>query len=79
MSRRIDFINPFGTSAYDGLIAETLTTYAAQGTELTISHLRGCPPDIDYYYNKHLVETALFELLRAAGTPEFKEIQGLIK
>jgi nicotinamidase-related amidase len=25
------------------------------------------------------VETALFELLRAAGTPEFKEIQGLIK
>ena len=25
------------------------------------------------------VETALFELLGAAGTPEFKEIQGLIK
>jgi hypothetical protein len=25
------------------------------------------------------VETALFELLRAAGTPEFKEIQALIK
>jgi allantoin racemase len=61
MSRRIDFINPFGTPAYDGLIAETLNAYAAQGTELTISHLRGCPPDIDYYYNKHLVETALFE------------------
>src|ERR1051325_3728116 len=61
MSRRIDFINPFGTPAYDGLIAETLTAYAAQGTELTISHLRGCPLDIDYNYNKHLVETALFE------------------
>ena len=38
MSRRIDFINPFGTSAYDGLITETLNAYAAQGTELTISH-----------------------------------------
>jgi hypothetical protein len=25
------------------------------------------------------VETALFELLREAGTPEFKEIQRLIK
>jgi nicotinamidase-related amidase len=25
------------------------------------------------------VETALFELLRQAGTPEFKEIQGLVK
>ena len=25
------------------------------------------------------VETALFELLRAAGTPEFKEIQALVK
>ena len=25
------------------------------------------------------VETALFELLREAGTPEFKEMQGLIK
>ncbi len=25
------------------------------------------------------VETALFELLREAGTPEFKEIQGLVK
>src|SRR6187431_36516 len=61
MSRRIDFINPFGTEAYDGLIAETLNAYAGEGTDLTISHLRGCPPDIDYYYNKHLMETALFE------------------
>jgi allantoin racemase len=61
MSRRIDFINPFGTPAYDGLITETLNAYAAQGTELTISHLQGCPLDIDYYYNKHLMETALFE------------------
>jgi hypothetical protein len=25
------------------------------------------------------VETALFELLRTAGTPEFKEIQALVK
>ena len=61
MTRRIDFINPFGTSAYDGLIAETLNAYAGEGTELAISHLRGSPPDIDYYYNKHLMETALFE------------------
>src|SRR4026207_1414823 len=61
MTRRIDFINPFGTEAYDGLIAETLNAYAGEGTDLTISHLRGCPPDIDYYYNKHLMETALFE------------------
>ncbi len=66
MRRRIEFINPFGTTAYDGLIAETLGDSAAEGTELSITHLRNCPPDIDYYYNKHLMETVLFERVMRA-------------
>ncbi len=61
MGSRIDFVNPFGTLAYDGIIAETLTAYAAEGTELTISHLANCPADIDFYYSKHLMETVLYE------------------
>lgn len=61
MPRKIDFINPFGTVAYDGLIRETLAHYAAEGTELRITHLEGCPPDIDYFYSKHLMESVLFE------------------
>ncbi|MEZ5775867.1 MAG: aspartate/glutamate racemase family protein [Hyphomicrobiaceae bacterium] len=61
MALKIDFINPFGTTAYDGLIAETLTHYAAEGTELVVTHLDACPPDIDYFYAKHLMEAVLFE------------------
>ena len=61
MTRRIDFINPFGTRAYDELIRQTLSHYAAPGTELRISHLEGCPPDIDYFYSKHLTEAVVYE------------------
>ena len=39
MKRKIDFINPFGTVAYDDIITETLKHYADEGTELTITHL----------------------------------------
>ena len=46
MGRRIEFINPFGTEAYDGLIAETLLPCAGAETQLTIRHLRNAPPDI---------------------------------
>jgi allantoin racemase len=61
MPHRIDFINPFGTVAYDDLIRETLVHYAADGTELQITHLDGCPANIDYFYPKHLMESVLFE------------------
>jgi hypothetical protein len=40
MGRRIEFINPFGTEAYDGLIAETLLPCAGAETQVTIRHLR---------------------------------------
>jgi allantoin racemase len=61
MARRIDFLNPFGTPRYDAIVAETLAPYAAPGTELRISHLENCPENIDYYYMKHLVETAVYQ------------------
>jgi allantoin racemase len=61
MTRKIDFINPFGTTVYDELIKETLTHYADEGTELTITHLDACPSDIDYFYSKHIIEAVLFE------------------
>ena len=37
MTRRIDFINPFGTEAYDGLIAETLNAYAGESVNFVVS------------------------------------------
>lgn len=58
---RIDFLNPFGTPAYDELIRTTLGAYARPDTELVVSHLEGCPRNIDYYWYKHLVEAAVFE------------------
>jgi allantoin racemase len=64
--RKIEFINPFGTAAYDELIRHTLSHYAADDTELSITHLKGCPPDIDYFYSKHLVESVLFERIMKA-------------
>ncbi len=66
MTRVITFINPFGTIAYDDIIRRTLAHYAADGTELHITHLDGCPPDIDYFYSKHLVESVLFEAVMKA-------------
>lgn len=74
MGAKIDFINPFGTVAYDGLIAQTLNHYAAEGTELTISHLDGCPPDIDYFYSKHLMESVLFEHIMQAEERGFDAV-----
>lgn len=64
MARKINFINPFGTTAYDGLIKETLLHYAMDGTEVDVTHLEGCPVDMDYFYPKHIVEAALFEAVR---------------
>jgi Asp/Glu/hydantoin racemase len=61
MSLKINFINPFGTTAYDGLIRETLQHYRLEGTQLDITHLDACPADMDYFYPKHFVENALLE------------------
>ncbi|WP_200959431.1 aspartate/glutamate racemase family protein [Rhizobium sp. Root1203] len=61
MPRRINFINPFGTTAYDNLIRETLSHYAMNDTMLDITHLEGCPADMDYFYPKHMVEASLFD------------------
>ena len=33
----------------------------ARGRRSLFSSLEGCPPNIDYYYNKHLMETVVFE------------------
>lgn len=74
MSRRIDFLNPFGTDRYDAIVAETLTPYAAPGTELRISHLENCPENIDFYYMKHLVETAVFQHVMAAEREGFDAV-----
>jgi allantoin racemase len=70
MALRINFINPFGTTAYDALIHETLSFYASEGTELVITHLDACPADMDYFYPKHFVELALLgcdQVSRGAG------------
>jgi allantoin racemase len=74
MPRKIDFINPFGTLAYDDIIRRTLSHYAAEGTELTISHLDECPVDIDYFYSKHLMESVLFERVMRAEEEGFDAV-----
>ncbi len=61
MKRKINFINPFGTDLYDPIIQKTLNHYCSEGTELVITHLDGCPTDPDYFYPKHLTESALLE------------------
>ena len=66
MALRINFINPFGTTAYDALIGETLGHYASDGTTLDVTHLDACPADMDYFYPKHFVEAALLEAIRKA-------------
>ncbi|MBX5204107.1 aspartate/glutamate racemase family protein [Rhizobium sp. NZLR1] len=74
MPRRINFINPFGTTAYDDLIQETLTHYAMQDTQLEVTHLEGCPADMDYFYPKHMVEAALFEAVRKSEEDGFDAV-----
>ncbi|MBB3773403.1 allantoin racemase [Angulomicrobium tetraedrale] len=61
MVKRINFINPFGSSAYDDIIRKTLSHYCASDTELAVTHLENCPTDIDFFYSKHLIEQSLFE------------------
>ena len=73
-TRKIDFINPFGTRAYDEIIHKTLSHYAADGTQLTISHLQGCPPDIDYFYSKHLMESVLLERIMQSEEEGFDAV-----
>ncbi len=63
MPLNINFINPFGTRAYDELILETLSHYASEGTKLDVTHLDACPADMDYFYPKHFVEASLLEAI----------------
>jgi Asp/Glu/hydantoin racemase len=74
MARRINFINPFGTQIYDQIILDTLSHYRAEGTELVITHLDGCPADMDYFYPKHLVESALLEAIMRAQDDGFDAV-----
>src|ERR1700691_4549253 len=74
MTRRINFINPFGTEAYDGIIKDTLSHYRNDGTELVITHLDGCPADMDYFYPKHLVESALLEAIMCSEEEGFDAV-----
>ena len=74
MTIRINFINPFGTPAYNGLIEETLAPYLSQGTELVVTNTTDCPENIDYYYSKHLVEEAVFEEVLAAEADGFDAV-----
>jgi Asp/Glu/hydantoin racemase len=64
MSLKVNFINPFGTKAYDDLILETLSHFASPGTKLDVTHLDACPPDMDYFYPKHFVEASLLEAIK---------------
>jgi allantoin racemase len=61
MGVRINFINPFGTPVYNNLITETLLPYARSDTEIVVTNTRNCPENIDYYYNKHIVEMVVME------------------
>jgi allantoin racemase len=61
MGVKINFINPFGTPAYNALIEETLLPYARPDTEIVVTNTRNCPENIDYYYNKHIVELVVME------------------
>ncbi len=74
MPLRINFINPFGTKAYDALILETLSHYASEGTELVVTHLDACPADMDYFYPKHFVELALIDAIRQAEADGFDAV-----
>lgn len=74
MGRKIDFVNPFGSRLYDDLIHKTLSHYAGEGTELTISHLDGFTTEIDYFYSKHLMEAVLFEHVMQAEEKGFDAV-----
>jgi allantoin racemase len=74
MARKINFINPFGTEAYDPIIKETLSHYRGADTDLVITHLEGCPSDPDYFYPKHLAESALFEEVMRSEELQFDAV-----
>jgi allantoin racemase len=60
-TRRIAFIDPFGTDAYDEIIRDTLEPLAMDDTALEVRSLIGAPKNIDYFWPKHLLEVAVFE------------------
>lgn len=72
--RKINFINPFGSTAYDEIIARTLTHYCAEGTELVVTHLSNCPPDIDFFYSKHMIEQSLYEAVMRSEEEGFDAV-----
>lgn len=72
--RKINFINPFGTSDYDELIRETLNPYAKPDTDLVITHLKDCPANIDFYWYKHLVENEIFKSVIEAENQGFDAV-----
>lgn len=74
MTRRIAFINPFGTAAYDELIRTTLIPYAADDSVVTVIHLTGVPANIDYFYPKHLMELAIFDQVRKLEADGFDAV-----
>ncbi len=74
MSIRVNFINPFGTPVYNDLIRETLEPYAAPGTELTITNTPDIPENIDYYYNKHIIELGVMEDVMRAEEAGFDAV-----
>ncbi|MEZ5925878.1 MAG: aspartate/glutamate racemase family protein [Hyphomicrobiaceae bacterium] len=74
MARRINFINPFGTRLYDEIIVKTLGHYAAEGTDLVVTHLENCPPDIDFFYSKHMIEQSLYEAVMRSEEEGFDAV-----
>jgi allantoin racemase len=71
---KINFINPFGSRAYDEIISSTLTHYGADGTELVVTHLENCPPDIDFFYSKHMIEQSLYEAVMTSEEQGFDAV-----
>ncbi|MDP9663482.1 UNVERIFIED_ORG: Asp/Glu/hydantoin racemase [Pseudomonas cremoricolorata] len=74
MGVRVNFINPFGTPAYNGLISETLTPYLNQGNELVVTNTENVPENCDWWYPKHLVEEELFECVIQAEKDGFDAV-----
>lgn len=68
---RICFLNPFGTPAYNQLIADVLKPSLNTGTEIEIRSLDVVPENIDYFAAKHLVEVAVMKAAIAAERDGF--------
>jgi allantoin racemase len=71
---RINFINPFGTDAYNNLIATVLQHSARQGTEMMITHLEAGPRNLDYYAPKQLVQVEILKAVVAAEQAGFDAV-----